>query len=59
MAPRGARGDEAVPHRAQGRLPNARHIRRNGLYMGCHNGIGPEARAYVMDTVGEFVRKIA
>jgi len=27
--------------------------------MGCHNGIGPEARAYVMDTVGEFVRKKA
>ena len=46
-----------IPHRMQGRLPNARRIRRNGLYMGCHNGIGPEARAYVMDVVDEFVRR--
>ncbi len=46
-----------LKHRVHGRLPNARHIMRNGLYMGCHNGIGDEARGYVMDAVDEFVRK--
>ena len=46
-----------VRHRVQGKLPNARRIMRNGLYTGCHNGIGPEARAYVMDVVDEFVRR--
>ena len=48
-----------LKHRVQGKLPNARHIMRSGMYMGCHNGIGPEARAYVMDTVDAFVQKHA
>ncbi len=48
-----------IRHKVKGKLPNARHIMRNGMYMGCHNGIGPEARAYVMDTVDDFVRKNA
>jgi CDP-6-deoxy-D-xylo-4-hexulose-3-dehydrase len=52
-------GMRVVRHRVRGKLPNARHIMRNGLYMGCHNGIGKEARDYVMDTVDDFVRKHA
>jgi CDP-4-dehydro-6-deoxyglucose reductase, E1 len=48
-----------IAHKVRGKLPNARYIMRNGMYMGCHNGIGREARAYVMDTVDEFVRKNA
>lgn len=48
-----------IKHKVKGKLPNARHIMRNGMYMGCHNGIGPEARAYVMDQVDAFVAKHA
>lgn len=48
-----------IKHKVKGKLPNARFIMRNGIYMGCHNGIGQEQRAFVMDTVDEFVRRHA
>ena len=59
MAPRGARGHEEDPAPGAGEAPEREAFPEERAYMGCHNGIGPEARAYVMDTVDEFVGKNA
>ena len=44
-----------IDHRTVGELPNSQMIMRQSFFFGNHNGIGPEEREYITDTVIEFI----
>ncbi len=44
-----------IDHRTVGELPNSRMIMRQSFFFGNHNGIGPEEREYIGDTIIEFL----
>ena len=44
-----------IDHRTVGELPNSRMIMRQSFFFGNHNGIGPEEREYIADTIIDFL----
>jgi dTDP-4-amino-4,6-dideoxygalactose transaminase len=44
-----------VPHRINGSLKNARMIARQSFFFGNHNGISPDIREYIADSIIEFL----
>src|SRR5437879_13726078 len=44
-----------VDHRAVGELPNSRMIMRQSFFFGNYNGVGPEEREYIADTIIGFL----
>jgi len=44
-----------IDHRTVGELPNSQMIMRQSFFFGNHNGIGPEEREYITDTIVEFL----
>jgi len=46
-----------IDHRTVGELPNSnsRMIMRQSFFFGNHNGIGPEEKEYITDTIVEFL----
>ncbi len=44
-----------ILHRTVGGLPNSQMIMRQSFFFGNHNGIGPEEREYISETIIEFL----
>ncbi len=45
-----------IPHRAVGELPNSKMIMRQSFFFGNHNGIQPEEREYIADSIINFLK---
>jgi CDP-6-deoxy-D-xylo-4-hexulose-3-dehydrase len=45
-----------IDHRTVGELPNSQMIMRQSFFFGNHNGIGPEEREYIADTIIDFLK---
>ena len=45
-----------IDHRTVGELPNSQTIMRQSFFFGNHNGIGPEEREYIADSIINFLR---
>jgi len=45
-----------IDHKTEGQLPNSQMIMRQSFFFGNHNGIGPEEREYVADSIIDFLR---
>jgi CDP-6-deoxy-D-xylo-4-hexulose-3-dehydrase len=46
-----------IEHRTVGELPNAKEIMRRAFFWGNHPGVGERERAYVADTLEEFLEQ--
>jgi CDP-6-deoxy-D-xylo-4-hexulose-3-dehydrase len=44
-----------IEHRTMGELPNAKEIMRRAFFWGNHPGVGERERAYIADTLQEFL----